>query len=63
MLAAAMPELVMTRLASADGDEYRRLAELLWHVGDRETLVELTARALVSADSETRAVGEDFSVP
>jgi hypothetical protein len=56
----AVTDIVLGRLASADSDEYRRLAELLWHIGDRGTLAQVTTLAQASADPEIREVGEDF---
>jgi hypothetical protein len=43
-----------------DGDAYRRLAELLRHLGLFDSLQDLCERALVSTDSEVREVGEEF---
>lgn len=52
--------IILNRLGEADDDEYRRLAELLRHIGDASTLDELTARALASTDPKIREVGDDF---
>jgi hypothetical protein len=43
-----------------DDDAYRRLAELLRHLGLAAALRELCERALGSDDPEVREVGEDF---
>ncbi|GGK50064.1 hypothetical protein [Nocardia camponoti] len=48
------------RLRSADSIDFRRLAELLWHMEDWATLRYLTTQAAASSDPETREVGEDF---
>src|ERR1700722_590294 len=46
---------------TSDYDAYRRMAELLSHLGLREALSRLSARALASSDPDIREVGEDFS--
>jgi hypothetical protein len=46
---------------TADDDAYRRLAELLAHLGLHDALSQLSAQALVSSDPDIREVGEDFS--
>jgi hypothetical protein len=48
------------RLASADGDEYRRLAELLAEMQAWDELQSLVRSALASRDADIREVGEDF---
>lgn len=45
---------------SNDEDTYRRLAELLAHLGLADSLLELSERALNSSDPGIREVGEDF---
>jgi hypothetical protein len=55
-----VPGVVRRRLAQADEDEYRRLAELLVHLGLRDLLDELVSKALASANRYVREVGEDF---
>lgn len=60
-LIPAIQQLLPPLLDTADYDGYRRLAELLAHVGAWQSLGELTRRALSSADPDTREVGEDFT--
>ncbi|MFI6745723.1 hypothetical protein ACIBI3_05950 [Actinomadura luteofluorescens] len=43
-----------------EADDFRRMAELLDHLGLREALQELCARAGESLDEEVREVAEDF---
>ncbi|MFB7911507.1 hypothetical protein ACFC1T_34255 [Kitasatospora sp. NPDC056076] len=57
----AVRRLVEERLSAADADDWRRLAELLDFLGDREGIRELVARAAANGDPEIREVGEDFS--
>ncbi|GAA2288406.1 hypothetical protein GCM10010402_52990 [Actinomadura luteofluorescens] len=45
---------------AGDGDDFRRMAELLDHLGLYEALQELCARAGVSTDDDVREVAEDF---
>jgi hypothetical protein len=44
-----------------DYDVYRRLAELLSHLGLHEALQELRRRAAASNDPDIREVAEDFT--
>jgi hypothetical protein len=53
--------LVLERLDSADGDEYRRLAELLVHVGAWDLLGRLVDRAREAEDPGTREVADDVT--
>lgn len=46
---------------TGDDDAYRRMAELLSHLGLREALNQLSAQALRSSDPDIREVGEDFA--
>jgi hypothetical protein len=59
-LAQPLHDAVARRLDRADDDQYRRLAELLRHLGFTDTLQALVDRALQSADGNIREVGEDF---
>lgn len=52
--------LILTRLDSADDDEYRRLAELLAHIDAWALLGTLVARAMATDDPHTQEVGQDF---
>lgn len=47
----------------ADGEDLRRYAELLDHLGLAEALSELAALALQSDDLDIREVGEDYAEP
>jgi hypothetical protein len=59
--AELVPPAVWRQLdATGDDDAYRRLAELLQHLGLRDALRELCERAMASPDPDTREVGEDF---
>lgn len=46
---------------TGDYDAYRRMAELLLHLGLRDALTQLSAEALQSSDPDIREVGEDFA--
>jgi hypothetical protein len=60
-LAAAIPPAVWHQLEiTPDDDAYRRLAELLSHLGLDEALGELTRRAIASDDPNIQEVGQDF---
>ena len=59
-VARRLSDVVMPRLPTADDDEYRRLAELLDHLGLYDLLRTLVDAALASDDVNTREVGEDF---
>jgi hypothetical protein len=59
-LQALIPPLVSARLEQADDDAYRRLAELLVHLGLKEALDELRARAASSHDPSVREIAVDF---
>jgi hypothetical protein len=57
-----VPPAVWRRLQdTGDYDAYRRMAELLSHLGLREALSQLSAQALASEDPDIREVGEDFA--
>lgn len=49
--------------SASDAEEYRRLAELLWHLDDGEGLALLVERAGQSSHPAIREVAEDFSQP
>lgn len=51
----------LLRSADTDGDDYRRLAELLVHLDDKPALRALVELASASDDPEIREAGEDFS--
>ena len=51
---------VAHRLATADDDEFRRIAELLYHLGQNDDLRNLVVQALAHSDPNIREVGEDF---
>lgn len=56
-----VPPAVWRLLADTDdSDDYRRMAELLDHLGLNEALHELCTRARESGDEEMRSVAEDF---
>lgn len=56
-----VPPAVWRLLDTADeGDDYRRMAELLDHLGLDEALQELCARASDSIDEDVREVAGDF---
>jgi hypothetical protein len=61
VLEQRVPSLVLARLDTADDDAYRRLAELLSHLGLRDALATLCVRAAGSDDPEIRDVADDFS--
>lgn len=46
---------------TGDDDAYRRMAELLSHLGLLEALSQLSAQAVGSDDPDIREVGEDFA--
>lgn len=56
-----LTEIVRGRLAAADADDFRRLAELLRHLGAVEPLASLLSEARQSDDPETRQVADDFT--
>jgi hypothetical protein len=57
-----VPPAVWSQLAeTSDDDAYRRLAELLQHLGLAEALGQLCARAAASGDPDVREVGADFA--
>jgi hypothetical protein len=60
LVAPALRVIAERRLAGADADDYRRLAELLRHLGDKDALGELLRRASLSGDGDVRDVGRDF---
>lgn len=51
---------VARRIETADDDEYRRIAELLYDLGQHDDLRDLVARALAHSDPDIREVGQDF---
>ncbi|MEV5707997.1 hypothetical protein [Actinoallomurus sp. NPDC052274] len=58
---AAVPLAVRKLLdEAAEGDDYRRMAELLDHLGLDAALRDLCVRARDSIDEEIREVAEDF---
>lgn len=60
--ARVVPPAVWAQLdETGDDDAYRRLAELLRHLGLTEALRRLCQRALASDDPDVREVGEDFA--
>jgi hypothetical protein len=61
----ALRDLVEKQVAdpATDADDYRRIAELLHHVGHAGTLARLVTIAGRSADPEIREVGTDYTVP
>ena len=59
--AAAVPPVVDQLLEDADDDAYRRLAELLDHLGLYAHLQRLSERASDSSDADIREVGSDFA--
>ncbi len=57
-----VPAAVWRQLDSTDDyDAYRRLAELLAHLGLTQSLRQLCERALASQDPDVREVGEDLA--
>jgi hypothetical protein len=57
-----IPPAVWRQLAETDDyDAYRRMAELLSHLGLESALSELTSRARQSSDPDIREVGDDFA--
>jgi hypothetical protein len=57
-----VPPAVWDQLRETDDyDAYRRLAELLAHLGLHAALSQLSAQALMSGDPDIREVGEDFA--
>ena len=54
-------QVVNRRLATADPDDYRRLAELLVHLHDGEALEALVRKARSHDDPSLQEVAEDFS--
>ncbi|HEX2773779.1 MAG TPA: hypothetical protein VHN18_15285 [Micromonosporaceae bacterium] len=52
---------MISRLATADDDEFRRLAEPLAHIQDWHTLHTLVERAKASDDPHTQEVGDDLT--
>ncbi|MGP3991652.1 hypothetical protein [Streptomyces sp. 3N207] len=58
---AAVPSAVWALLdETEDGDDYRRMAEMLDHLGLDTALRDLTVRAHESTDEEVREVAADF---
>lgn len=57
-----VPSAVWRQLQETDDyDAYRRMAELLSHLGLYDALSQLSAQALRSGDPDIREVGEDFA--
>jgi hypothetical protein len=46
---------------TSDYDAYRRMAELLSHLGLTDAVTQLSAKALRNSDPDIREVGEDFA--
>ena len=61
--AEALVPLAVWRLleAESDGDAYRRMAELLDHLGLKDALDQLFIQARNSIDEDAREMAEDFS--
>jgi hypothetical protein len=60
--ARIVPPAVWRQLQeTGDYDAYRRMAELLSHLGLRQALSQLSAQALANDDPDIREVGEDFA--
>jgi hypothetical protein len=62
MLVERIDPIVDQLLAAADDDVYRRLAELMRHLGLDSTLARIVDRALASTDPNIRDVGSDFDL-
>lgn len=60
VLQSELPPVIEVRLADADDDEFRRLAELLDHLGLDAELAHLVAVARQSEDPDIREVAESF---
>ncbi|MFC7277258.1 hypothetical protein ACFQS1_24965 [Paractinoplanes rhizophilus] len=60
-VAPALRQIIDRLLPTADPEEYRRLAELLRHLGDREGLRMLLDGASRRDDPDIREVVDDFS--
>jgi hypothetical protein len=57
-----VPPAVWAQLAETDDDDaYRRMAELLRHLGLASALQELCRRAAASEDADVREVADDFT--
>ena len=57
-----VPPAVLRQLEeTGDYDAYRRLAEVLSHLGLADALRDLSNRALESSDPDVREVGQDFA--
>lgn len=55
-------EMVLGRLDTADANDIRRLAEVLYHLDDTEGLRLLVERARLSDDPEIQEVADDFDL-
>lgn len=54
--------LIRDRLANSEDDEFRRMAELLKHLGLSAELADLVAVARASSDPNIREVAQDFAL-
>ena len=61
VLAHDLPPLIDDQMSRADEDEFRRMAELLDHLGLVEALNALVERAMENEDPGIREAAEDFS--
>lgn len=59
-VAARLPDVIDRYSAGAEGDDYRRLAELCAEVEHWDILGRLVRQTMASDDVEIREVGEDF---
>ena len=59
-LQSLLPPVIHDRLRDAEDDEFRRIAELLKHLGLSDQLADLVAVARVSDDPNIREVADDF---
>jgi hypothetical protein len=61
VLAIDLPPLIEDRMSTADEDEFRRMAELLDHLGLVEALNSIVQQAMEGDDPGIRDAAEDFS--
>ena len=61
-VAPVLRQIIERRLGTADPDDYRRIAELLLHLGEREGLRMLVESARKKDDPDIREVADDFSI-
>jgi hypothetical protein len=62
VLQSQLPPVIRDRIRNAEDDEFRRLAELLKHLGLSGQLADLVAVAKASDDPNIRQVAEDFEL-